>query len=332
MLDDGQAAVSAHVHHQPAERGAARDGGEAHHVDGALDLGGHRRAHHDGRRGEGVVEGGEEVGRVVGLGQTGIGRVDGGVGRQVADDQSGRSGRRRHLERHHPVVDQHHGCGGRTGGPLGHVGERTVDRRRGGGRRDEGELVEVELVDAAVAPHLLRGRGQLCGGPPLGRRDATVTQPVGSREGGCSCGGERAQDGTSGCLAGARGPGRRATTITRHEGPSGPRCPAMLPAATTGPQRTAGQAHFAQCVSVVRATTHGRVAGVRLERQDVAQHAVAVGALGQDPGELDRSRRPLATDAWPTKRSSAAFRAALVGRRGHPHLELLTDDAGHLGS
>ena len=88
------------------------------------------------------------------------------------------------LDRRQLPVHQHRHTRPRTGRVDGGP---NVRRHRGGADRlalARGEGVEIELGDAAVAPHLLGVGRQRHRVEPLGRADPTGAQP--RRTGGCS--------------------------------------------------------------------------------------------------------------------------------------------------
>jgi hypothetical protein len=74
---------------------------------------------------------------------------------------------------------------------FGDAGRSTGAGGRRAGRWQE--VVEVEVVDAAVAPYLFLGGGQAGACEPRGRRRAPAAQPVGAVERGARVRGERAQ-------------------------------------------------------------------------------------------------------------------------------------------
>ena len=163
-LEHRQLAVVAGPHHETGEGGRALAHGDVHDHDRARHRDARRDVDDDRVGDEGVVQRHEGVGRVADRRADQVGVVVAGhADVHALGDEPVVDG-----DRHDPPVGHDDG-----GGPLGD----GVDQRLGGdgehevadtGGRGRGEVVEGELVDAAVAPDLLVGRRQR-GGLERGR-------------------------------------------------------------------------------------------------------------------------------------------------------------------
>ena len=121
---------------------------------------------------------------------------------------------------HHAAV-AHHDRAGATGHRVEHgpgAGRDGDGSGRAVGHR--GEVVEVELVDAAVAPHLLVGGGHAASRRRLGRPGAPAAQPVGAGQRGGGFSGERRGHGRSSSDVGSGSAQRlrRNQPLTRRSG------------------------------------------------------------------------------------------------------------------
>ena len=127
-----------------------------------------------------------------------------GARRETADADTLRLERGIELVVHDPPVAQHDECG-----MLADLGrERATTRSRFDPwrteifGRDRPVPVEIERVDAAVAPDLLGCRGPLHVGEPLGGFEAPLHEPVWARDRPCGVGSERGGHGIARRVAG----------------------------------------------------------------------------------------------------------------------------------